>query len=241
MYTKILIDGIGTIKHGTQAREWLTSLDARGGLSSITKHERLPNALFHHSEDGKNLPGRAPFAFFARDGNPGIVAIGPQASRELLALIPKINTLAGNSSIRIQCGDCAATITDEINNYEICRLVLQRPYKPGHNGFRKPNRDPEALNTPEFLKHAEKLIRDGIDAQLDLLGDPGPEDPVEIIDLKLYPTAPVFVRKTYAQYCARVTFKSNLRLTGPWYLGRLSSKGAGYVILRNSPRHAFAA
>lgn len=226
MYSKILITpppGV-TFTNPSQARNWLAICDTQ---------RAIPGVLFHKNEAGNSLNEASPFRFSLNSGALEIIAIGTEAATRLLDTVPAILTAIAEKSgqlvpINVLSGECSYSIAPTLGELKFSALVIQSRKGP----WSRFKSHTEVMDRPaaELSARVIEVLEEGIKDQVMLCDDqPYPADLVigDVVVTRVMPVPVGEGRLSFATVFG--TARTNLRLTGPWHVGRLHQKGCGHL------------
>lgn len=223
MFAKVFLNS------GTLGR--MTPSDVRGWAS--TRLPMLPPAVFNRGDDGRELNGQCPFTLVALPGGVGIFAVGPACGvllGELLSITKKFSADYPGGSVRMETGNVIAEQRPWLLAYEVRDLVVQTRGGVNSDLFVRWRAQPASVDFNQVVKG---VLEKHIAARAAIAGLELPADAM-FGDFEFSPEP----RPVYAGAKARPvlsvggTFRTNVFLGGPWYVGPLASKGCGRLRLR---------
>jgi len=185
--------------------------------------------------------GLSPFRFTSsapRGQNLEIVALGSRAIADLLEhghlLSKALSEYFQHDQLveRRLLGHCAISPSPELMRYSVYRMIIQRYHY--ESLFKNEEAAHRSGNPSPFLvSHVKQLIERDILRQAELMLLDVPDD-LEVSNVALTDLKPHKVVENRSNLSARIVFKLNYALKGPWSVGHLASRGFG-VITKNIP------
>ena len=212
----------------------------RNAVTALAKKydHPLPPGLFNFGEDGQSLNQLAAIRFGAGRGLGRIDAIGSEATALLDSVAQQITDMFREEqelpvTDRQYRGEVTAVRVDSLHQYQVRRIVLAKPSGGGRS--KKADQQRQWLeNHPNDKSGIAAIIKtkihDGLVAQATAFGIALPDDfLLGAIDVDSIGPIPFTGRESRGIIAKKTTFQSNLKLTGPWHVGYLQTRGYGLI------------
>jgi len=203
-------------------------------LAGRVQDDDLRGALMHMDEEGKSRGSLSPVRFGARAQNVITVSVVGSSACEYFLRNSHRLTLAlcdyFHTSVeeRRHFGATKIEDTGRWFSYHIPAFVWQRGPVISQDLVAAVMAN--AISDAALLEVVEDQLRIGIERQCDLIGVDIPE--LLMLEIKLLSLFPVAVGKGTKRFfsAAKLDFRSNIHLLGPWHVGRLCGRGYGLIL-----------
>ena len=212
--------------------------DARALLAKLYERAecvaRFDLRLLHLESGGQARHASTAIRIGSRAQSLMISAVGSAAVGCLLSNASKAGALVARHfdislEERCQQGECEVQTAADVCTYNVPSLVLsRRHFDREQNGRSLRKVVTEGLfNDPALLDQVNRILMEGINRQAGVcLLDVPPE---LLGDIVVHRLAPVQVKPGIYFVVGAVSFRTSLRLIGPWYAGHLQSRGYGRI------------
>lgn len=208
------------------------------GALAAKYNEPLPPSLFNRGPDGKTLSGLPGIRFGGGRGVGRIDAVGEQAVETLSAMGHRLTRMLGKDKNKVlkehrYAGDLLAETDGRLYRYHCRRLYLAQSNGGGRSKRAEALRKSLIENpgdTAAIAALVEQRIRDGLVRQGLTFGVDLPGDfLIGEVNVEAVGPAPYAGKGTLGIVAKKITFRSDVKLHGPWHVGYLQSRGYGAI------------